>query len=203
MKRKRLITSFLVLIMVFSCLTGCGSKDSATSEKDSGEKTSTESSTVATTDTVATDREVHVTVQLDADPGSLHPYAYPTNAYYRTANSCLYQQLFRAWGYGQTYEEWEPLLAESITKVDSLHYRIKLKENIYDSAGNKFTAADAVYSFQQQESLGGVATTYWKHCDISQCKVIDEYTFELGFFDASPGILSLITRFCSIKQITP
>lgn len=190
---KRALTLIVAIIMVCSCMLACTQATPETTTPAAAPAESNASSAPA--EAAATDagneKADELIIQIDADPGSLHPYATMTTPYYRSIMRTVYQQLFKAYSAG-SFDTFEGVIAESIKKVDDLHYEIKIKENVYDSAGNHFTAADAVFSYQMQEKLNSQAASYWAHADIEQCKAIDEYTFQLGFKDATPGFLTTL-----------
>lgn len=67
------------------------------------------------------------------------------------------------------------VMAESAEKIDDLTYQIKIREGIYDSEGNPFTAEDAVFSFEKCLEV----STLTQVKIIDSMELIDEYTFNM------------------------
>jgi ABC-type transport system substrate-binding protein len=67
------------------------------------------------------------------------------------------------------------ILAESTEKVGDLTYRIKLREGIKDSAGNAFTADDAIFSFQKCAEI----STLTQVKIITDLQKVDDLTFDM------------------------
>jgi ABC-type transport system substrate-binding protein len=86
----------------------------------------------------------------------------------------VYQPLFELNGFGG---ELKGVLAKSYEKVDSKTVRITLYDNIKDSAGNPFTADDAIFSTQKCIESGNQPQTSM----IVNMTKIDDYTFEYAF----------------------
>ena len=79
-------------------------------------------------------------------------------------------------------------LAKEIGKTDNINYVIKLKDNIYWSNGEKFTANDVKFTVDIIKS--GINTVYAENLEaVSALEVIDEYTLkfilskEIPFFE--------------------
>lgn len=67
------------------------------------------------------------------------------------------------------------VLAESTEKIDDLTYQIKIREGIVDSAGNAFTAEDAIYSFEKCAEVSSLSQVKI----ISKLELVDPYTFNM------------------------
>lgn len=67
------------------------------------------------------------------------------------------------------------VLAESTEKIDDLTYQIKIREGIYDSAGNAFKASDAIYSFTKCAEVSTLSQVKI----IANMELVDEYTFNM------------------------
>ncbi|MCD8077370.1 MAG: ABC transporter substrate-binding protein, partial [Lachnospiraceae bacterium] len=198
---KRILATLLSLCMVAS-LAACGSSDSSTettaaadaatettaaAEAESGDESG---SADTSAESVTADK---ITIEISSSVSSFHPYATATTNSYRIANAEIYQPLFRQYGYGVEMEDWEGVIADSIEyDSETMTYTIHLKEGVYDSAGNPFTASDVVFSFQTQYAVNPDAVTYWTHADIDSLTVVDDYTVTLSFFDATPGIINTL-----------
>ena len=67
------------------------------------------------------------------------------------------------------------VMAESTEKVGDLTYRIKLREGIVDSAGNPFTADDAIFSFQKCAEVSSLTQVRI----ITGMEKVDDLTFDM------------------------
>lgn len=67
------------------------------------------------------------------------------------------------------------ILAESTEKVGDLTYRIKLREGIVDSAGNPFTADDAIFSFEKCAEVSSLTQVRI----IAGLEKVDDLTFDM------------------------
>ena len=75
--------------------------------------------------------------------------------------------------------EYDPLIAESWEQIDDCTIRFHIRDDVYDHAGNHFTANDVKFTVDR-----GCASTLksyvWSAFDADKCKVIDEYTVDIG-----------------------
>ena len=75
------------------------------------------------------------------------------------------------------------VLAESAEAVDDLTYRIKIREGIKDSAGNDFTAEDAIYSFEKCKEVSSLSQVRI----IESMTLVDELTFDMKLTQNTVG----------------
>ena len=145
---KKLVALLLVTVMALSLFAGCGGNDSS----DTGSAgTSGDSSGSG-------EHANEVVIGMDSDPGTFNPYASAAAAYQKVR--LLVYQCMTYLDQDKTYT---PVLAEYTEQIDDTTYKVKLKENIYDSAGNHITADDVVFSCEQHMQGNGIAT--WKYSD--------------------------------------
>ncbi len=67
------------------------------------------------------------------------------------------------------------VLAESAEQIDDLTYQIKLREGIVDTAGNPFTAEDAIFSFEKCKEVSSLTQVKI----IKSMELVDELTFNM------------------------
>ena len=82
-----------------------------------------------------------------------------------------------------------PSLAKSWEWVDDYTLRFKLRDDVYSHMGDHFTASDVIFSVESGCANKKLATTYGSSYDLSKCKVVDDYTVDLGFQTINPFIL--------------
>ena len=152
---KKALALVLCLLLFSSALTGCGSgtttstgsdtstvSETSTSETEGVAETEDQEVDTARTSTANSDeRYDSVTVALDADPIDLLPHS-PNAQNKQYITRLIYETLFY-------YEngEYVPILAEGYEEVDDTHWKVTIRDDIYDSAGNQITADDVVFSY--------------------------------------------------------
>lgn len=182
--KKRILAMLLAGIMVVG-LTACGSSESTTST-DSGTSTSTESTTPASdgaTDAVeeaAFEGTREVVVGISADIKTWEPWgAY--NIGRQNMAPMIYQNLTAdiidpdSW----TMTHYD-VMAESEEQIGERTYQIKIREGIVDSAGNAFTASDAIFSFEGCRAAGKMTQAN----AIESMELVDELTFNMTLTEA-------------------
>ena len=145
---KKLVAFLLVIIMALSLFAGCGG-DTSSDPDASGSGDSSDGST---------DHANEVVIGMDSDPGTFNPYASAAAAYMKVRH-----MVYQTMRYLNQDKEYVNILAEEVEQIDDTTYRVKIKENIYDSEGNHITADDVVFSCTQHMQGNGIAT--WKYSD--------------------------------------
>jgi len=192
MKKMKKIVGLLLALCLVMGLAACGT-DSATTADTTAGSDATQGTTEPQSSESTGGTAEKVTLEISSAVSNFHPYVPATTNSYRVVNANIYQPLFRQYGYGVEMEDWVGIIGESIEYDEAtLTYTIHLKKNVYDSAGNLFTAKDVVFSFQTQEAVNPDAVTYWAHADLSSLTAVDDYTVTLKFFDATPGIINTL-----------
>ena len=168
MKRKLriLIACSMVLTLILS-MTAC-----SWGNKNSSENTATtnvESLKPINDGTVVSTKNT-LNIGIEREYGTLSPLFYSMNPGY-----CFYDTLYN---YDNTTQTFTPNIASSWERKDDTHMTMKLRQDVTDSAGNKFTAHDAVYSinFMMNELI---SSFYLQAIDLKQTKAIDDYTLEI------------------------
>ena len=179
--KKKFVSMALITCMVASLLSGCGTSGGSSKETTaSTEVTETTASTdtVASTDTAAPTASYtkaggdgEVVVGIAGDPQNLGPWAGMSLGRIAVLFT-IYEYLVTTAG-GDTYG----VLAKEYKALDAQTYEVELYDNIHDTAGNKLTAADVVFSFNT-----AIATkNYGKLESVESVTAIDDYNVEFKF----------------------
>ena len=158
-KRAKVITALALAVTMIASVAGCGS---------SGEKSGKESGAVQDT----------LTVSMSGDVGDLSPFSSSATAVY--VRHQIYEPLVDL-GYNM---EVTPALAESWEQVDPTHYTMKIREGVTDSAGNPFTAKDAVFTLETCAQAAEFAN-YVANIDFTKTTATDDYTLDLYLLQAN------------------
>lgn len=189
MMKKRIAAVALCVAMTASVLSACGSsaggsaivETKAATEAVAGASTEVEAPEVdqdRKTTANSDEKFEKLVVAVNADPQDLNPwnkiqgakaYIYPL----------IYETLFDFDTAG-----YYPVLAESYEVVDDLHWKVKLHDNITDSAGNNITADDVLFSYQTNIDSGfAVKFSMFDHLE-----KVDDYTVEFVWTEPIDGI---------------
>ena len=92
----------------------------------------------------------------------------------------------------------EPMLAKSWETDDYQHFTFHLRDDVYFSNGERFTAEDVVYTINRaKESLG--ANVYDYYSPVMSMNIVDDFTVELELEAVSVDFLDIISSsHCSI-----
>lgn len=150
---KRLVALFLTLSMVTLLFTGCAT---------SGNKTES-----------ATNAPTKITFGLTQDPSSLTPFGGGKD-YINYIQNCCYQKLCIRDGFSS---KMVPILVKSYTQDDDKTVTLKLYDNITDSAGNKITASDIVFSF----NTALASKNYNRIAPVKEVTAVDDTTVKMTF----------------------
>ncbi len=195
MKLSKRLALFLAFIMLFSIMAGCGK--TPVSPVNSPVNSSSPSSQTVGSDKAAevdvsnldeakikeliashTDAngKSFVSVAITDDPGSMLPQGSGSSKPRMVVLEGIFEGLFCIQGTGG---ELAPVLAEGYEILaDGLTYRIKLKDYVYDSQGNHFTANDVYFAMEKvaREQYKVASTNY-----VKEVKVVDDYTVDIVF----------------------
>lgn len=176
--KKKIISIALVACMLVSVLAGCGKSGG----NSNGSKTQSNSSPTNSADDVKTTPSAtadytkaggagEVVVGISGDPQNMGPWAGMSLG--RIA------VLFTTYEYLVTLEDgkYYGALAKEWNQIDDTTYDVEIYDYIHDTAGNKLTSADIVYSFET-----AIATkNYGKLSSIVSVKALDDYNVEFKF----------------------
>lgn len=185
MKKVKILSLLLAIAMTMS-LAACGgtsnegttpAADSATSAGDGGSSNA------------GSDEPVTITVGVNKVPTSFDILENGTGM----AQKLVYESLFR---YNPDTEEIEPWLAESYewANDEGKTMRIKLRDNVYFSNGEKLTAEDVLYSYSRiaDPQNASMQASYYMMYDYDNSYAEDELTVILTTYEPyGPGIANL------------
>jgi len=154
---KKIIACTLALLMLL-CTASCAKSPSNSSP--------TPTNTPENAIPVAAKDEIHIAI--DSDPGDLSPWGANPQDYYKDQ---IYDTLFHM-GYDG---EYVPILATRWETIDDLHYKIYMRDDIIDSAGNKINANDVLFSIGMAKA-GVNYSGQIAEIDLNNCQAIDDYT---------------------------
>lgn len=163
---KKISKIAILLVVAVMIISACGGKSST--GKDPGANPGT-----AGGDTAGTDSKDTIVIGLSANPVTLNPYNTTDSPAYRVIYS-IHETLVKR----DADMNIIPGLAESWEIVDDTTYVFHIRKGVKFHNGEELTANDVKFSFDQQngnphaESVTGTV-------DFENCKVIDEYTFEM------------------------
>lgn len=147
MRRLKRIASLAILAAVL--LTGCGNAPV-------GERTDRDTLIVAT----------------KADPATLDPHAASGSSSVNALNP-VYETLVQYDDNGEIV----PCLATEWERLDDLHWKFKLRDDVYFHNGEKMTANDVLFSLKRATGPDGVKVAYiMQAIDFEGCEVVDDYT---------------------------
>jgi len=191
MKQTIKITVLAVLIIsLLLSINACGKKESSDS-----------TTPPATTDTGAAPAQTDeppaepagnsgvrdsVTIALTQDSGTLDPSIIGGYDMVYAVN-LIYDPLW----YSDENLESVYLLAESVEKLDSTHYRVHLREGVTFSNGNTFDADDVLYSLNRYCNREGLPSMI-EQLDLDNCTISDPYTIDLAFLSFRVNLLAPI-----------
>ncbi|WP_455437614.1 ABC transporter substrate-binding protein [Hungatella hathewayi] len=86
----------------------------------------------------------------------------------------------------------EPLIASDYVQVDEEGYvwDVSIKDYVYDSAGNHITAADVVWSMNEQKDSGNWSKFYFSK--MTDVEALDDYTVRITMNDNGFGIIEIL-----------
>ncbi|MBQ6214798.1 MAG: ABC transporter substrate-binding protein [Oscillospiraceae bacterium] len=180
---KKTFIVLLAIAMLIACLCGCGSASTSanqTAPSQSGTATASEPEETKTS----------IKIGIIQDPGSLAPYNAIIDAQHSTA--LIYDKLFMLDGENML----QPCLAESYTIEDGNNIVIKIRDGVKDSAGNPFTASDAVFTLRLAEENGMFFTVA---IDAGACEVLDDNSFRMKLHHPDSGLLA---RLAFVPMVT-
>lgn len=178
---KKVIAFLVAALMVVSiCACGNSSAPAGTTAADGG---ATEGATEAVTEAASqggetaapaddvTDVVKEINIGVNDVMSSLSPWLRINEGRHVILYS-IYQPLMER---NKTTGEAIMIVAESFEKISDQEYEIKIRENIEDSEGNHFTAADAVYSINGCIAEGNVSGL----SSIEGAELIDDYKLKV------------------------
>jgi ABC-type transport system substrate-binding protein len=173
---RKLISSVLALALVLSLVACNSSPNNANGGSQPASTSAQQSVTPSNTTASSADKGEHkIIIGLSADPQTFEPWGMFNNGR-RQCMPMTYQPLVTITPdleSGKMVTNY--VLASGYEKVDPKTYEIKIRKGIKDTAGNDFTAADAVFCYQTAKDKG----TFVQLKAISSFELVDDYTFRM------------------------
>lgn len=117
-----------------------------------------------------------LTVAITGDPPTLDPHASSTSSSVNNLNP-VYETLVR-------YDEngdIKPCLATEWERIDDLHWRFKLRDDVTFHNGEKMTASDVLFSLKRATGPEGAKVAYiMSAIDAENCVIEDDYTIVIA-----------------------
>lgn len=201
--KKRILAMLLAGVLALS-LVACGDKtDTPDNSKDPGPSATTPaepSNNVPVGDVGGAESDFdgvkEVIVGISADIKSWEPWG-GFNLARQNEAPLVYQNLTADVVNLETNEmEHYFILAESAELVGDLTYRIKIREGIVDSAGNAFTAEDAIFSYEKCAEVSSLTQVRI----IDSMTLVDELTFDMKLTQDTVGTFYDVTN--AINMVT-
>jgi len=178
---KTKICALLLTLVMLLMLAACSSGDTTSSSSSSAGAQASATASGPISNEVSADAESAtvdvVNLANDRDPTDLGPWA--GNQGGASAMIGVVYQTLNIREVDVT--DSAPCLAKTITQVSDLVYDVELFDYIKDTAGNVFTAADAVFCIETAKELGKVASAKV----IESAEKTGDYTFRVTFSDAT------------------
>ncbi len=194
-KKMRKMLAMLLALAMAASMTAC-----TTSSNDSGSEDASEA--VSASESEAENEEEEQDVQEEGsgeskdkvvyafpdDPGTLSPLRAPKSGY-----STVTCQVFDAlW----TYDEegnMLPSVCTEVEDVDSLHYRLHLRDDVIFSDGHLLTAEDVVYSLKMFYEDSN-SNTWVSYIDVDNTVAEDDVTVLLALASENPFALTNLSN---------
>ncbi|MEV0593492.1 ABC transporter substrate-binding protein [Nonomuraea cavernae] len=95
----------------------------------------------------------------------------------------------------------EPALATSWEYADNA-WTFKLREGVKSHAGNEFTSADVVWTYERSKALAATGALLWtKFMGVSAVEAVDKYTVKFTTDGASPMLLATMAVASYVRPI--
>ncbi len=196
MKSRRTLSILLAAAITLGMLSGCGSGSESSettaqtteaSASDDAQDTEAASDDSTASSGTSVLKDV-VNVGVEADPADLSPFGPETTGRTAVLNN-IYESL------GHIIDgEFVGVLAKSYDlSEDETTLTFYLYDNIYDQAGNHFTASDVVFSFNSKVDAGNFSNVDF----VGSVEAVDDYTVQ---FNLTPPLT--LTNIANLVQGT-
>jgi ABC-type transport system substrate-binding protein len=171
---KKTLAFLLVLSMLVVALGACGGGTTEPTAAPAEPTAAAEEPTAAPAEPTAAPEEPGIAPEvieaIGADPGDLAPFVGMSYGRIMMLHT-MYEYLFDLDKAGNPLT---PYIAQSYEKTGDKTYVVTLFENVYDSAGNHITAADAAWSYNTAMEMGNLRPLG----DIESVTATGDYTVE-------------------------
>ncbi|GHU66861.1 hypothetical protein FACS189447_08430 [Spirochaetia bacterium] len=178
---KKLLFAVTLLVLAASLFTGCGKKETAPSVQDNAAG----SGKVDYSKNLTDDGKTFITVALGDDPGTYDPAAFGAIFALDMTMYMLRECLVERVGgklISQIAKSWN-------VDSDGLTWHVEIYDYIYDSAGNHFTADDAVFCYERAKKEGFNSTSFYTSVTRDS-----DYTFTIKLTGAMVGIFDQVAN---------
>ncbi len=165
-KYSKLLALLMVALMIFSACSKPADNASG-QDKNGQDKTDTPKGDKVAKDTL--------TIGVWEDLATMDPQS--SN---RASNWMVQRMIFDKLVNEKSDGTVEPRLAKSWELLDDLTLEMKLRDDVYFSNGEKFTAADVLFTFERGLANPITASTF-KYIDAANTEIVDEYTIKIKF----------------------
>ena len=183
---KKKIALILSMMMMVSCLAGCGSDnaDNTASDNVATEQTAAEDGTAETTD-----EETVVRMSISSEPDSLDPWQSAASD-----TSAIFSNVFEGLLSYNEKGEMTPGLAESWEiSEDGLTYTFHLRDDVTFHNGQHMTSSDVLYTYNNLAGMNGEKAVSSKFESLESVEATDDYTIVMTLKTASASFLTLHT----------
>lgn len=166
---KKLIALLLAMVMVLGLLAGCsaGKTTTDTPAADSTPSADTDNAVSGTEPSADASRDTVIVADW-LETSGFNPDA-------SMAVMCVTTQLYDPLWMAYSGEEFQYRIAESREWVDGEHCKVKLREDVYDHAGNHITASDVIFSIKLAQGSGGSIATCMSEVLTDECVIEGDY----------------------------
>ena len=175
---KRIIAVLLVLAMVFAlaaCGTPANNNNAAPGNNNNAQP-------------VAEKKVLRVSTK--ADITSLCNLLATVNSADTPGQQLMQDRLFE---YDQKTGQYAPMLCKEAKMIDSTHYELTLRDDVYSWNGDKLVASDVLYSFKVAQDAG-VNGRYYGNFDIENFKVVDDTHIIIALKSVDTFILTTLAN---------
>ena len=177
-KISKLLALLLALVMIFSVLAACSSSD----DKDTGTKNNTQTDAnnpadSGSQDGAAADGEKDYTLKIGMMQANNTHDPWADGQSNRTQMQTIFERLLNQ---NPETGELEPWLAESYEYTDDSTLRVKLRDNVYFTDGQKMTANDVLLSYRDYWAAGRMSS-YFEAYDWDATEIVDDLTIDFKF----------------------
>ena len=168
---KKMLSLLLAAAMLFALLAGCSGDSGEQGSQQTGGNEGQSENQPAKSEAVHRDT---VTVAVAKEPKSLIPSG-SNDTGTSPVTTLIYETLLNF----DENMELTPCLATEWEQIDDTHFRFKLRDDVYFHNGDKMTAEDVLYTFQQSSVAPATANTLGP-VDVANSVVEDEHTIVLA-----------------------
>jgi ABC-type transport system substrate-binding protein len=170
----------LSLVISLSLLSGCKSPTTETTKDPNADPI----------------KGTSIKFHLPEDPDTLSPWISEQGGR-MSIIPCIYQSLFN---WSDDFTGLDPVIAESYEHTDANHTTIKIKDSVYDSAGNQIKGSDVAFSVNSAITAGVFAATSIMDNCVATGDLEVKITWNIDIADSLSGFTEAIRRIYIVNQ---